>query len=536
MINKIYINQWLALKPYNTQTLTDTYYLKLSNDIKTVLINSDSFVLISHLAENEIDILSCFLTSYFEDIISQIDIWNTFINCHTKLYNKKLPFFNTDEYYENEINEQDISFLVWYFLNTIQDKKYLKPSSIHVKNIAQEVTMLFDEKYEYAPENKHLKSFYAIDNNETDYYVVRNFIDDILFNTYLFYPDTALKLQREMEKLINENDTHLSMYLRDVRDSSVHKNHTRLLSLKGNEWAAEILGSEHPVSADLLCMSQKINGFFLYKGQNQQDIFLEHIASGKKFDLTKKSFDHYHDLKKIDEIVFMGIVQWKNEWWFSGIQFQTKYNANIVLDEKNSIESRMAVNFLSEKDEDSLTILQKQKEAFLSFNNGSPIAFLPSTDLHRFFIDYIAFYNKSLNLSHDEKEQAEKRAKKEGYFGNKSYEEPNFAENYETGLVFFNPKSGGEVALGVNSAFPFKTNPFFVAEDSENDIMQLLISDDLSAELAMYCIDNFKNVVPFFKEGEGKKYIEDIDFLLRFWKTEKYHSNPSITFVGQREK
>jgi hypothetical protein len=490
----------------------------------------------SHLTEIEFDILSCFLTSYFEDIISETNIWNTFINCHTKLYNKKLPFFNTDEYYENEINEQDISFLIWYFLNTIQEEKYLKPYNNYVEDIAKEVTLLFDKEYEYATENKHLKSFYAIDKNETDYYVVRNFINDILFNTYLFFPDTALKLQRQEEELIKENDTHLSMYLRDIRDSSVHKNCTRLLSLKGNEWAAEILGSEHPVSADLLGMSQKINGFFLYKGQNEQDIFLEHIASGKKFDLTKKSFDHYRDLKKIDDMVFMGIVQWKNEWWFSGIQFQTKYDANVVLDEKNSIESRRAVDFLDNKKEDTITTLQKQKDAFLSFNNGSPIVFLPSADMNDFFSDYIEFYNKSLNLSVEDREQAEKRAKKEGYFGNKSNEMPNFAETSETGLVFFNPKSGGEVALGVNSAFPFKTNPFFVAEDSENDIMQLLMDDSLSTELAMYCIDNFKNILPFLKEGDGKKYLDDIDFLLRFWKTEKYHSNPSITFVGQRKK
>jgi hypothetical protein len=63
--------------------------------------------------------------------------------------------------------------------------------------------------------------------------------------------------------------------------------------------------------------------------------------------------------------------------------------------------------------------------------------------------------------------------------------------------------------------------------------MTLLMSNELSAELAMYCIDNCKNQLPFFNEAIGKKYLEDIDFLLRFWKKDHYFPIPQITYIGE---
>ena len=59
---KIYIKQWLDFKPYATQTITDGYYLKLSNEVKQAITNnSQSLLLQIYLEPQEIDMLSCFL-------------------------------------------------------------------------------------------------------------------------------------------------------------------------------------------------------------------------------------------------------------------------------------------------------------------------------------------------------------------------------------------------------------------------------------------------------------------------------------------
>jgi hypothetical protein len=62
--------------------------------------------------------------------------------------------------------------------------------------------------------------------------------------------------------------------------------------------------------------------------------------------------------------------------------------------------------------------------------------------------------------------------------------------------------------------------------------MHLLVSEELSTELVMYCVENCREKLPFFNQFPGKHYLEDIDFLLRFWKRGGYHSKPQITYTG----
>ena len=534
MKNRIYIKDWLLLKPYTRHTVTDNYYLRISNEVKKVFARSKYlFIIQRYINDDEINILSCFLTSYFEDIISETNIWNSFVNMHKRLYKKPLPFYNTDEYYEEEINHQDVRFLIWYFLNAFQDETYVEPINRFIFDLADEIMEVFDKAWDDAPENDYLKTFYQIDENEEDYYVVRNMIETILFGTYLFYPDTLQKLSQYVIELLDEasDEEQAVILINEIRDKTLHTIHTHLLSLKGKEWTAEILGKDHRLSEDLLNISERISAFFLYKGQDENNIFIEHIASGKKFDLTKKSFDHSDELKEIDTIMYLGMVQWKGEWWFSGVYFQRTFDANIVLDEKNSVESRMAVSFLDFQKNKADESLKKQMDVFLEFNNGSQIAFISSDEINKFNKEFVKYYIDSLNSSKKEIEEAKQRARKEGFFGSDD-ESIDFSGDSEPGFVFYNPKSGIEIGFYVNSAFPSPNNPFFDEAQSEEDLKRLLISEDFSKELAMYCVDNYKTKLPFFKSDLGKRYLQDFDFLLRFWKTDNYHATPKIAYTG----
>ena len=535
MDNRIYLKTWLELKPYNKQTVSDRYYLKICNDVKnTIFNNAESFVLQMYLEKNEIDYLACFLTSYFEDLISKTNIWNSFVTLHQSLYKKQLPFYVLDDYFEEEINIQDLNFLIWYFINTIQEEKFISPINDFIFKIAENVMNIFEGAWDYAPENQHLNSFYKIDENEEDYYVARKLIDTILFKTYLFFPDTLLKLRKQELEIIEDSkeDEHIMTFLNENKDRTIHKIHTRLLSLKGKEWVAEILGKKHKLSNCFLSISKKISGFFLYKGQNQYDVFIEHIASSKKFKLTKKSFDQSNALSEIDSILFIGIVQWRDEWWFSGIYLQQSFNADLILDEKKSLKSRMAVNFLEPKDKID-EALKLQLDAFKEFNNGSLIAFITSDKIDGFVKSFTDHFNDSLNLSLTEKKQAMQRARKEGFFDTVEKQQ-NYEDISESALVFFNPKSGIEIAFDVNCAFPISNNPFFEIEYSERAIMFLFCSTEMSTELVMFCIDNCKEDLPFFNNEIGMSYLKEIDFLLRFWKKESYYAKPEITYTGKK--
>jgi len=535
MKSKIFINQWLLLKPYKKHIITDSYYLKLSNDVKkTFEKGTESFLINRFLDKNEIEILSVFLVSYLEDLVSDTNIWNTFIKKHKEIYKKPLPFYEFDEYFEKEINYQDVCFLIWYFLNCYQKNNFISPYNEFIFKSAEKVMEIFEANWEFAPENEFLKTFYELDDKENDFYVNRKLIDTILFETYLFFPDTGLKFREDELKIINKNknDKNITMYLNENRDHTLHKIHTSLLSLRGKEWASEIIGRKHALSNSFKNMSQKITGFFFYKGQDPKNVFIEHIASGKQFKMTKKSIDTISTSTKIDSILYIGIAQWRGEWWFSGIFTQQQFKAELILDEKNSNTSRNAVNFLAEEKKKIKENLELQFKAFLSFNEGNEIAFMPTKKIESFIESFYAFFNNSLQLTEKEFEESKQRIKNDSFFV-KDDKNEFFKDFSETGLVFFNPKSGIEVVLKANSAFPLPNNPYFKSDESEEAIFLLLVSDSVSLELANYCIKNCRKNLPFFKKGLGKAYLKDIDFLMRFWKREFYHTTSSMTMIGK---
>jgi hypothetical protein len=531
---RIYLKKWAELKPYRKQARTDLYYLKLSNDVKRALLeNKSSAGLLIYLEAEEIDTLACFLTSYFEDLISRTNIWNSFVRMHKRLYGKALPFYDLSAYYEDEINLQDVCFLIWYFVNALEEDKFISPLNSFIIEMATKVMEVFDEAWEFAPENDQLKLCYDISEDEIEFYTARELIDKVLFQTYLFYPDTFLKLfDSEVEIVENrEHQENVLAYLNENRDHGIHHYHTKLLGLKGKEWVAEILGANHRLSEEFLKISQKITGLFFYKGQDEKNIFMEHIASGKKFNLSKKSFDNHQQLKETDTIMFMGIVKWRDEWWFSGVYFEREFDADLVLEERNSIESRRVVNFLDKDQDATKEVLAKQQKAFLEFNSDAQIAFMTTDDVQVFVAGFMAQYNKSLNLSEKDQKEAADRARAEGYFGHEEKKEP-LPPVLESAAVFFNPKSGVEIALGVNSAFPSAENPFYVEEDNEQDLINLILFDSISPELVHYCIDNFKDKMPFLQDAVGMLYLDNLDFLLRFFKGRNYFSKPEITFTG----
>ncbi len=145
MNSRIYIKYWLELKPYFKQTATDSYYLGVCNKVKQAIItNRNLFLLQQHLSKEDINMLSCFLTSYLEDVISETNIWRSFVRMHLRMYKKYLPFYALNDYEEEEINVEDVAFLIWYFINTIQEDAIMIPFNEFIIDIAEKSIDIFD--------------------------------------------------------------------------------------------------------------------------------------------------------------------------------------------------------------------------------------------------------------------------------------------------------------------------------------------------------------------------------------------------------
>ncbi len=529
--DRIYIKHWLALKPQGYNGNTDLYYLKIANQVYSNLIPSSKTILSQYLSKDDLFLFCCFLTSYFEDVISQINIWRAFKVMYKELYDKNLPFYPIKvDYFDEEINFDDVAFLTWYFLNTTQENKFFSPYNNFILNIATTSMKVFDEAYEYAPENKRLKKLYTLNNKNIDYYTTRSYLQLVYFESYLFNTDIKFDFDNDIldtiEEYEEENPESIPSLLREITEEYTFNRSSTLLSLKAKDWAKSILGKEHPEYHSINAISDKITGSFFYVNQNENDIILKHIASNIEFNVTKKSFDYYENLSE-DDIIYIGLVKWNNEWWFSGNFSTSDFDADLILDLKNSNQARLDVSSLYNTSEIN-DILKKKEKVFLAFNN-SPIAFLKANTIASFSSKYFEFYNQSLGLSDIEKKEVKQRTLDDGYFGN----DPNFEDfdSDEPVIVFFNPKSGLEFYFDIINAFPDINNPFFT-EESYDDIMHLLLSPTYSKELILYFVSTYKDKLTFFKNEPYKSYLEDLDFLLRFWKKGNYHTKSSIIPIG----
>jgi hypothetical protein len=183
--------------------------------------------------------------------------------------------------------------LFWYFFNATLEDGFVSPYINLFESVALNVFDVFDAAWEYAPENNALKSCYYIKNEIEEFYDARKYVDLVLFKTYLFFPDSKKELlQAEEEIYLERRDFMEIKFQLDLqRDEIIHNTKTKLLAIQGKEWAAEIVGGQNLVNKVVWDFSQKITGFFLYKGQDNLSVMLEYIATGTKFNITKKSFE-----------------------------------------------------------------------------------------------------------------------------------------------------------------------------------------------------------------------------------------------------
>ncbi len=530
-MKRIYIDEWMNFKPYKNSGKVDMYYLNLCNEVKARIL-SGSFAKWAEARTGfkDMNMLSCFLVSYFEDLISGTNLWNTFVKKNKELYGKPLPFFPCHTYYEEEINQEDVCFLIWYCLNCQNDRELLIALDRDIWDVAVEIMKVFEDEWETAPENERLKSSYDIDANEADYFVAREFLDKLFFRSYLFIPDLSYRLAEEeieiLEKDIDAQETRATLI--NLRDHALHNYASRLLAFRAVDWACELLEENAPIRAAFENMSRRVQGNFLLKDASKKHIYLEHIATGKFIPMSKKSIDRTSYTEEKNTIIHCGMVRWRDEWWLSGVFAQGPYNVDFVNSDKQSVKSISEFNFLDNNLIKSVHLLRAQEEAFLAFNDGSPIAFMSTNEMKVFTKRFAHFYR-------------EKAKNKLSFFKRMLFKirERNFSEidgdldvsGYENkGLVFFNPKSGIELAMGVNSAFPLPSNPFLKEEDSAGEFMFLLIDDSISTELVMYCVEHCKDNITFLKEKNGQYLLENIDFVLRFFKKQRYHTTPEVSF------
>lgn len=159
----LYIKDWLAIHPYTRQQPSDSYFVTLANR----LYEACPSITVPDAFKKK---LCLYTVAYLEDVISGLGLWQAFVRKHTELYDSPLPFYTIDpDYIKDEINEEDIRFILW---NTLEKAPYehptVNPMSPVIRQTARVFFEILEQEYETAPENEALQDFFLTYINKED--------------------------------------------------------------------------------------------------------------------------------------------------------------------------------------------------------------------------------------------------------------------------------------------------------------------------------------------------------------------------------
>ncbi|MGL5262769.1 MAG: DUF3843 family protein [Bacteroides sp.] len=153
--DKIYMQDWLLLHTYRLASSDDQWYLSFAEQLIPLLKKSP--LLTSFTCADYKD-LALTLTLYLEDALAVKGGWHRFKSGIKELYGRILPFYKLDAttYYDDEINPEDVQFILWAFLSSPQDHLgddyiFMDPYAKDLVNLAQLVYTKMDLLFEEAP-------------------------------------------------------------------------------------------------------------------------------------------------------------------------------------------------------------------------------------------------------------------------------------------------------------------------------------------------------------------------------------------------
>ena len=126
------------------------------------------------------------VTLYFEDLVSELGLWKTFVNKHRQLYGKPLPFYNIGSDYAADYPcQQDVLYLIWDALIGLNEETVPNPENPGLLGIARDITSMMEHEFEDIAINDDLVDYLHGASYCGDFYELRQVLKWFYFDCYL---------------------------------------------------------------------------------------------------------------------------------------------------------------------------------------------------------------------------------------------------------------------------------------------------------------------------------------------------------------
>lgn len=360
-MKKLYPKEWAKWHPYKEIDEVDHYYTGVANKIYKILY--DSYI---DEGDDFLVDMAFMLTAWFEDVISETHVWETFTGECERRYGSRLPFYKLDgEYYPDEINREDVMFLIWHYMQTdFGGERVINPENPALASAARQIFGMLCDEFEEAPQNERMQEFYGKQTfGPEDFFAYRNKLMWFHLNCYFNLINTY-RLSDNMDMLCRESDDdeeRIKMISHSLVVNYSFQSRLNLLSLTSAEWFALILKNNGNESG--LWDNVEACGDNIYKcvRQDEDFIYAESLCGEKKEYAIKKDSIDLLMLKAFvsGETMFRTmLVKYGGAYWQNGLMQ--------INDDKGTDEWNTDINEL----EHTLT-RDNQKAVFENFMKAS---------------------------------------------------------------------------------------------------------------------------------------------------------------------
>ena len=227
--------------PFGVSSPTDTAYVHIARAVFDMLRYTP---FCAERSEDELKRMAIKVTLYFEDMVSEIGLWHSFVQKHQQLYGKPLPFYHTGKDYTlDEPHVEDLQFLLW---DSTLDDEYsdtlVNPENEALAYAARTVYAYFMELFEDTPINDDLYDFFHEARFTDNFYDVRQVLKWYFFDCYL----TSGRFQESTFDEALDYQMDLCRGNRQIAQSAAEASiafryQVGPLALKPQEWLAALL-------------------------------------------------------------------------------------------------------------------------------------------------------------------------------------------------------------------------------------------------------------------------------------------------------
>jgi hypothetical protein len=498
--------EWSKKHPFNLSAISDIYYVNLANRIFKTLKNDKSLSK-SGISSFVLKYSAMLSTLYFEDIISQTGLFNSFREIHTRMYGKKLPFieiFDDYDYDYDDINPEDIQFLIWSIAqeeNIIQDTSQI----INIENpvilyISLTIYDILDTQFENAPVNEEFYKILHENNYTEDFLLFRQLTHWLHYDSYLSMNYPKIDFFNEMESLtetikqigIDENIIKYS-----TQNSLIFSSVCSPLAVHAVEWLGGLLATPE---MDNIVSSFDFRPLSGYKIESYDENFIYLIDRKDKTKLVMdiNSLENKSDFQTYDSLSAM-LVLFDGVWRLNG--FAVFGNAdNEKEEEAIALENTKKMNDRENK--------LRSYTQVMEYSNNKPLLFF------RIYNDWIDYMMKVFP-----------EAPNKDVFENMDYKnEKNFA-------FFSHPELGSILVPDIAPGIKAPENTFYdQINDSSVALGIVCGAFAIPFEFLDYLLKN--NLLPdasvnsLKSEEHGKKLVqENIEFMARFFNHKLYRKS-----------